>query len=94
METTENQNKPTRPQTYLALAIVSTILCCLPLGIVSIVYAAKVNGAYAEGDYEGAQKASNNAKTWGIAAIAVGAIGYIIYFLFFGFAFLGALGSA
>lgn len=85
------ENKPPRPNSYLALAIVSTILCCLPLGIVSIVYATKVNSAYADGNYDEAAKASRNAKTWGIVSIAAAALGWIIYVLFFGLAFLGAV---
>ena len=40
------ENKPQRPNSYLALAIISTILCCLPTGIVSIIYATKVNSLY------------------------------------------------
>lgn len=35
--------------TYLAPAILTTIFCCLPFGIVSIVYAAQVNGKLAAG---------------------------------------------
>ena len=93
METNEVQNKPPRPNSYLALAIVSTVLCCLPAGIVSIVYATKVNSAYADGNYEEANNASKNAKTWGLISIGVAALGWIIYILFFGFAFLGALGA-
>ena len=34
---------------YLVQAILVTIFCCLPLGIVSIVYAAQVNGKAAAG---------------------------------------------
>lgn len=93
METIGNQNKPQRPPSYLALAIISTILCCLPLGIVSIVYATKVNSAYEDGNYDEANSASRNAKTWGLASIGVAVLGWIIYVLFFGFAFLGALAS-
>jgi len=85
------ENKPPRPSSYLALAIVSTILCCLPTGIVSIVYATKVNSAYADGNYEEANRASKNAKTWGIVSIAIAFFGWIIYVLFFGVAFLGVL---
>ncbi|WP_452598387.1 CD225/dispanin family protein [Pontimicrobium sp. MEBiC01747] len=78
--------KPQRPNSYLALAIISTILCCLPTGIVSIVYATKVNSAYEDGNYELAEKSSKNAKTWGIASIVLGAVGIILYFVFIGFA--------
>ena len=33
---------PPMPDNYLALAIISTIFCCLPFGVVSIVYATQV----------------------------------------------------
>ena len=49
---------------HLAPAILVTLLCCLPFGIVAIVFAAQVNGKLQAGDYEGALRASNNAKTW------------------------------
>lgn len=63
-----------QPPTYLALAIVSTLLCCLPLGIVGIVYASQVSTKWNMGDYSGAMRASKNAKTWSIVSIALGAI--------------------
>ncbi|MCW5515882.1 CD225/dispanin family protein [Muriicola sp. Z0-33] len=87
----ENQNVPTKPNNYLVLAIICTVCCCLPAGIVSIIYAAKVNEAYARGDYEVALKASNNAKIWAFVGIGLAAIGYIIYFAIFGFAMVGGL---
>ncbi|MFY0604210.1 MAG: CD225/dispanin family protein [Flavobacteriaceae bacterium] len=74
------QNQP-RPQNYLAVAIIGTLLCCIP-GIVSIVYAAKVNGLYADGKHQEAASASKNAKTWGIVAIVLGALSWIIQFIF------------
>ena len=43
-----------RPQNYLVWAILTTLFCCLPLGIVSIVFAAQVDGKLASGDYAGA----------------------------------------
>jgi len=87
------ENKPTRPSSYLALAIISTILCCLPTGIVSIIYATKVNSAYEDGKYDEANRASKNAKTWGIVSIVAALFGWIIYILIFGVALFGALGS-
>src|SRR5262245_2690227 len=47
---------------YLVQSILVTLFCCLPLGIVSIVFAAQVNSKVAAGDYAGAQKASDQAK--------------------------------
>ena len=66
---------------YLVQAILVTLLCCLPAGIVSIVYAAQVNGKVAAGDIAGARAASQNAKTWAWISFGV-ALGLgILYFL-------------
>lgn len=87
------ENKPQRPNSYLALAIISTILCCLPTGIVSIIYATKVNSLYEDGNYSEATKASKNAKTWGIVSIGIAALGWILYILIFGIAMFGAIAN-
>ncbi|WP_411827972.1 CD225/dispanin family protein [Luteolibacter sp. AS25] len=55
---------------YLWQSIVVTVLCCLPFGVVSIVYAAKVDSLKATGDIVGAQAASKSAKTWAIVGLA------------------------
>ncbi|WP_019038112.1 CD225/dispanin family protein [Psychroflexus tropicus] len=89
MET--NQTQPERPSNHLAMAIITTLLCCLPAGIVSIVYASQVNTKYNAGDYEGAINASKTAKTWWLVALIVGLvsiIGYAVFvFVFAGDAF-------
>ena len=66
----------------LVWAILTTLFCCLPLGIVSIVHAAKVNNMLAAGDFEGAQRASANAKTWCWVATGLAIVGLLwsIYF--------------
>ncbi len=58
-----HQPKPSIPN-YLVQAILVTVFCCLPFGIVAIVYAAQVNGKIQAGDYAGAGAASRSAKTW------------------------------
>ena len=55
---TQYQPQGARPQNYLVWAILDYPLCCLPLGIVSIVFAAQVDGKLASGDYAGAVAAS------------------------------------
>lgn len=85
-----NQQQP-RPQNYLVLAILTTIFCCLIPGIVSIVYAAKVNGLYAEGRYDEAMAASRNAKTWGLVGLGLGILTYIILFAIYGIAIFAIL---
>ena len=59
---------------YLVGAIVSTLCCCLPFGVVSLIYAAQVNSKLAAGDIAGAQRASNNAKLWMWIAIGAGVL--------------------
>ena len=60
---------------HLVWAILATIFCCVPTGIVAIVYAAQVNGRLDAGDYEGARSASDSAKTWAIVSMALWLVG-------------------
>lgn len=68
-------NLPPCPDTYFAWAIVLMLMCCLPAGIVAVIYSSSVESRYSRGDYEGALKASNNAKIWCIVSIVLGLIG-------------------
>ena len=77
-----NQQQQAPPNNHLALAIITTILCCLPAGIVSIVYATQVNSKWQAGDYQGAQRASKNAQTWWIVAIVAASISVILFIVF------------
>jgi hypothetical protein len=66
---------------YLVPAILTTIFCCLPFGIVSIVYAAQVNGKVAAGDQAGALESSRKAKMWAWISFGTGLVlivGYVI----------------
>ena len=89
----ENNQTRTKPNNYLVLAIISTVFCCLIPGIVSIVNAAKVNEAYALGNYEQAERASKNAKIWAIIGISIAGLFWLIYIAFFGLALFGGLMS-
>jgi len=60
------------PPNYLVYSIVTTMCCCIPFGIVSIVYAAQVNGKFEAGDFAGAQDASAKAKMWAWLGFGVG----------------------
>ena len=62
------------PSTYLAWAILSAICCCLPTGIVAIVYASKVSPLYLRGDMEGSRQASEKAAMWTIISFVAGLI--------------------
>ena len=52
-------------------SIVVTLFCCMPFGIVAIVYAAKVDGLKARGDVAGAMGAAASSKTWCNVSILV-----------------------
>lgn len=81
---------PTPPATsqpipnYLAWSIISTVLglclCCPALitGIVAIVFSSKVNSLLAQGDLDGARRASANAKTWCWVTTALAIVGLLI----------------
>lgn len=76
------QGRVAPPKNYFIESILSTICCCLPLGIVAIVFAAKVEGQANRGDYKGAVESANKAKLFVILAIVIGLvsnIGYGIY---------------
>lgn len=66
------------PSSYLVWAILTTLFCCLPFGIVSIVFAAQVNSKWTAGDFQGAMDSSRKARTWVIASAVCGVIGIII----------------
>ncbi len=66
---------------YLVQAILVTFFCCLPLGIVSIIFAAQVNSKLAVGDVQGALASSRQAKQWAWIAFGVGAGCILIYIL-------------
>ena len=72
--------RPMKPDNYLAWAILCTILCNLLFGIVSIVYAAKVDRLYNSGDYEGAQEASDNAKKWAMWGAIISIVATLCYY--------------
>lgn len=68
---------------HLVWAILSTLFCCLPFGIASIVFAAQVNGKLAAGDLAGAQESSDKAKKWAIWSVVGWAVMVVLYLLFF-----------
>lgn len=76
---------------HLVWAILATICCCLPTGIVSIIYAAQVDGKVSAGDFAGARQASDNAKLWAWVSLGLGLVGGAAYF---GLGLLGAIADA
>lgn len=74
----------TRPQipNHLTLATLVTVFCCIPFGIVAIIYAAQVNPRLMEGDYAGALDASKKAAIWCWVSFGVGLVILLPFFVF------------
>ena len=68
------------PPTYLVWSILATVLCCVPLGIVSIIYSSNVTKYFNNNEYLKAKKASDKALYWTIANIIVWMVTYPIFF--------------
>jgi hypothetical protein len=68
-----------QPDSNLVWGILCALLCCLPLGVVSIVYSSKVSGLWTQGRYAEAQAAAESAKKWAIWGAVAGVIGLVIY---------------
>ena len=73
-----------KPDNHMALAIFTTICCCLPLGIVAIVKANSVNSLYMMKQYQAAVMASNEAKKWSMIGIVISFVVWLIYIVCFG----------
>lgn len=77
------QNPPRLcPKTYLLESILATIFCCLPLGVVGIVYAAAVETAFNRGDYIVAEENSRMARRFFLISLWVGIGIGVLYLLF------------
>ena len=80
------QNNGQKPEInyvpYLVLSIISTVCCCLPFGIVGIVFSVKINSAMNAGNYEEAVQNAKMAKIWTIVSFVVGLVVGILYFIF------------
>lgn len=70
--------RPPMPDTYMVWAVLVTVFCCLPFGIVSIVKASQVSSLYSQGRYQEAVAASEAAKKWAIWSAVAGVVISII----------------
>ncbi len=71
------------PKTWFAEAILVTLFCCQPFGVVGIVYAALVESAIASGNFPEAQRLSKQAAKWTKIAFFSGLAFMIIFGLFY-----------
>ena len=79
-------NRPNRypPKNHLVEAILVTIFCCLPFGIVGIINAARVENAFYSGDETEAERLSGQALKWVKIAFFTGLAAVVIYLICLG----------
>ncbi len=70
-----------KPENYLAWSILSTLFCCLPLGIVAIVFSSKVDSEWNAGNHEEAIKASGQAKQYLLFSVIGGIVAFAAIFI-------------
>ena len=91
--TNQQQYVPqTSVQAPLVWSILTLLFCCLPFGIVSLVYSTQVNSLLSVGNVPGAQEAARKARFWAWAAFWSWLIMIVVYIAVVVFA--GAAGIA
>ena len=79
----EEKTQPTNVNNHMVKGILTTLCCCLPLGIVSIIKAAEVNKKVASGDIDGAIQSAEGANKWANIGIIVALASWVISIIFF-----------
>uniref|UniRef100_A0AAY4BHM2 Uncharacterized protein n=1 Tax=Denticeps clupeoides TaxID=299321 RepID=A0AAY4BHM2_9TELE len=70
----ETMSTPSNVPSYMSWSLVTTLCCCLPVGILALVFSNKVNTANASGDTANAEQLSRKAKYANIAGTVFGII--------------------
>lgn len=71
------------PNSHLVWAILCTVFCCLPLGIVAIVKAASVDALWVQGRKEEAKKAAKSARNFSLWGTVLSIVFYLLCFLWY-----------
>lgn len=77
----QNQNQAYCPSSNMVWAILCTLFCCLPLGIVAIIKASSVEKLWYQGRQAEAIKASSDARNyalWGAVASLIFGVLYVV----------------
>lgn len=85
---------PPPPDNHLVWAILTTVLCCLPLGIVSIIKSTQVNTLWAQGQYDAARKSADDAKKWAMWSAIVSVVLFVIIGIIYAIAIAAAVSTS
>ncbi len=78
---------------YLIWNVLSSLFCCMPLGVAGIIFSIQTNSAKARGDYEAAARHSSTAKTLLIVGLVCGGLQVLLSFLWIAFSVMFEIGS-
>lgn len=85
------EDKPMMPKSWLVESILVTLFCCLPFGIVGIIYSTQISSNYNCGNYIAAEEASKNAGKWTKIGFWVGLTAWLLYIIFW--VIIGIIGT-
>ncbi len=72
---------PPKPDNNLVWAIITTVLCCLPLGAYAIYLSMQVDKLYYQGNYSAAEEKAKEVRKMSIIGACVGFVVNIIYLI-------------
>ena len=72
-----------RPKNHLVMAVLVTVFCCLPFGVVALIYSSKVDDLWYRGLYEEAWEYSSKAQRWITISFLTPIVVPMLYALFF-----------
>ena len=69
------------PSSNILLAVLTSLCCCMPLGIIAVIKASRVRLLYEKGEYDQAIKASVQARRYCYAGIFLSLICWVLSLL-------------
>jgi hypothetical protein len=66
------------PRNYLVFAVLVTVFCFWPTGIVALVSALRVNPLWKSQQHDKARRASRRARNWGLVTLAIGIVVVVV----------------
>jgi hypothetical protein len=66
----------------IVASVVSLLACCIPHGLISLIFALQVDKKAAAGDIAGATKSAKQARMWALISIILAIVGGVIAVVF------------